>query len=210
MPPTDSPTREAGQSRNGPPSTSNSTSKATPWPPKIGSLFTPPPPASEPLSPLSSTPSQPDPNPLDDVSQPESPRYDEPEQESPKAPSTPVSLSDQRALRGTFRSAVGVVGAQLNRWAVRDPLEQVNGVWLTDEPDREGIGDPLANIVGRRGGLGAAANPDVADAITGLIAFVSYVLKHLQLRTEIRRAAQDGRIDPNTGAMRPPEEVPTA
>jgi hypothetical protein len=59
----------------------------------------------------------------------------------------------------------------------RDEPAQAVELYRTDDDDAEAIGDPLANIANRHGGLGAAGNPDLGDAIAALIGLALYATK---------------------------------
>lgn len=112
---------------------------------------------------------------------------------SAKSGSSPeFSAADRRALKETLRRALDTFGRMLNRLATIDELEAGSGLYLLDEDDAEGIADPAAAIIGRRGGLGAAASPDINDAIRAAIALAAYVARQLSLRRDIRRARAAG------------------
>jgi len=103
-----------------------------------------------------------------------------------------------------------MAGAVANQNLTRDELERDDvGLWIADEDDAANIGDPLANLAARRGGVaGAAANPDLGDIIAmlvGLAVYVSKQLQKLQAVRQYRRAKaaqgvhepQDSQHDPN-------------
>lgn len=136
--------------------------------------------------------------------------------EAPPAPSAASPTSSRgssgnalskAALRETVRSAVLMAGAIANQFLARQDDEREAGLYLADETDAEGIGDPLANIAHRHGGLGQAGNPDVVDAIAALIAAGSYVYKQIALARAIKinrrnvapQEPQDGRSQDGEG-----------
>lgn len=115
---------------------------------------------------------------------------------SPGSGSSPeFSAADRRQLKDALKGGVRTVGRMLNDLATRTELEQQAGLFLTDDDDEEGLADPVASILGRRGGLAAAANPDVSDVIRAAITLAAYCSKQLALRVQIRRADRGQMID---------------
>lgn len=96
---------------------------------------------------------------------------------SAKAPST----ASKRALRDAVRAGVMITGSLANEFLARDQATATVGLYRTDEQDAEAIGDPIASIVNRHGGIGTAGNPDLADAIAALIGLALYARKQLSL-----------------------------
>jgi hypothetical protein len=135
--------------------------------------------------------------PLDDLAGPPSASAWPPD-EMPDLPPTTASGSspefsagDRKQLKETLRRGLKAFGQLLNRVATVDELEEQAGLYALDDDDTEGIADPAAGIIGRRGGLAQAANPDINDAIRAAIALALYVSKQLSLRRDIRRARGD-------------------
>ncbi len=119
-----------------------------------------------------------------------------PEPESPPTVSRPLSPVDRRQLQEAIRQGVRSAGGLLNETVTRDELELNSGLYLTDEQDENGLAVPLAEIIGRRGDLGAAAaNPDLADALRALIALAVYIAKQLNLIRHLRRVRRVGLAD---------------
>lgn len=131
----------------------------------------------------------PDDWPSDDVSD-ELPPAPAPADPTSSRASSGSALS-KTALRDVIRAAVIAAGAAANEFLTRDELERQNGLYATDERDAEAIGDPLANIANRRGGLGAAGNPDVVDAIEAIIGAGLYLTRQIILRRAINTARQN-------------------
>lgn len=113
----------------------------------------------------------PDPEPSDPLEQSDAPPT------SSKASS--VSATSKRAVRDAARQAVLMAGGVAHQVLARDEAARTVDLYLADEADAEAIGDPVANMVNRRGGIGAAGNPDLADAIAALIGLALYVIKQL-------------------------------
>lgn len=93
------------------------------------------------------------------------------------------------ALRKATRSGVLMAGSFANANLTRDELERDDvQLWVADDDDAAAIGDPIANLAARRGGLaGAAANPDLGDVIAMLVGIAVYVSKQLQKLQVVRQ-----------------------
>jgi CO/xanthine dehydrogenase Mo-binding subunit len=132
---------------------------------------------------------------------------DEPTAKGTATGSSRAFSASRATIREAIAAAVRAATSFLNEHATRDELERNEGVWLADDQDVDGVADPVSGIVARRGGLGAAASPDVADAIVGLIAFATYVAKQLALRSRLRRIrrehAEPPFFDPNASTTEP-------
>lgn len=128
-------------------------------------------------------PSEGSPSPSDEPS-------DELRAESAGAPTSSRGSSgsalSKRALRDAARRAVLMAGSVAHAVLARDAAQQQVGLYLADEDDAENIGDPLASIAQRRGGIGAAGNPDVGDAIAALIGLAMYGAKQFARFAEAR------------------------
>jgi hypothetical protein len=114
--------------------------------------------------------------------------------EGPRASSRGSSGSTlgKRALRDAVRVGVLAAGDFAHQVLARDEPAQVVELYRADVDDAEAIGDPLANIAQRHGGLGAAGNPDLADAIAALIGLALYATKQVtrwNAARALRRAA---------------------
>lgn len=130
-----------------------------------------------------------------------------PSDELPGEPSEPSAAprtssrasSADVATNGALRDAIraGIIGAGhgIHTVLARDEAARTVGLYLTDEGDAEAIGDPLASIAQRHGGIGASGNPDLGDAISALIGLATYAFKQIQrwaAAREYRQALAQG------------------
>lgn len=102
-------------------------------------------------------------------------------------------LSD-KALRHAVRQGVLMAGRGAHEVLAREADDRALGLYLTDAEDAENIGDPLASLAARRGGVAGMANPDVSDAIAVLIGLAVYISKQFARWRAAReaRAARAG------------------
>ena len=113
------------------------------------------------------------------------------------------SALSKRALRDAVRQGVLMAGSVAHQLLPRDQVEREVGLYLADEDDAEAIGDPLASIANRRGGLGAAANHEVTDAIAALIGLALYIAKQLARFTAARQLREQAAAAAPADAERP-------
>lgn len=113
--------------------------------------------------------------------------------ESPEAIGQPASsgsapqLVSKAQLKETFRAGVAISTTTAHKMAARTPGQQHVGLYLADEEDCKGIGDPLAEIAHRRGGLaGGQLSPDTNNLLQAVMAIAGYVAKQV-------RGVQDAR-----------------
>lgn len=125
---------------------------------------------------------------------------DEPERRSSTASRAGSALS-KRTLRDAIRHGVLMAGSIAHQVLARQEAQQRVGLYLADEDDAQAIGDPVTNIVHRHGGIGAAGNPDLADAIAAMIGLALYGTKQLARFAEARMLAAE---------QRPVQEQPPA
>lgn len=118
------------------------------------------------------------------------PSGDDPTSSRGSSTSRPAALS-KRTLREAVRRGVLMAGTVAHSVLARQPAEQAVGLYLADDDDAKAIGDPLADIAHRRGGIGAAGNPDVADAIAALIGLALYGAKQFARFAEARAYQHD-------------------
>lgn len=92
------------------------------------------------------------------------------------------------ALRVTTRKAILIGTQTANRLVTRaESLERLNGLYVADNEDAENIGDPLASIIHRHGGIaGGKVHPDAADAMQALMGLIGYGAKQVALTMAIR------------------------
>lgn len=88
------------------------------------------------------------------------------------------SALSKKPLQEAARTAVLAAGAAAGE-ALTDDAGKAVELYVTDEADAAAIGDPIASIIGRHGGLGDAANPDLGDAIAAGVGLAVYVWKQL-------------------------------
>lgn len=113
----------------------------------------------------------------------EPPPLDDHEPSSPT--SSAGSLTEPALSKGqlkeTFRAGVRITTSTAHRVAARTPGQQHVGLYLADETDVKGIGDPLAEIAHRRGGLaGGKLSPDTNNALQAVMALAGYIAKQLK------------------------------
>lgn len=119
-----------------------------------------------------------DPSDGDPTSSPES---------SAEGPVGRLALAGKRQLQKTFRAGVKTTGGVAHRFASRSEGQRMVGMYLADDEDAAGIGDPLASIAHRRGGVVGKMSEDTNDALQALMALGGYVAKQMVL---MQQAAQ--------------------
>jgi len=148
---------------------------------------------------------------------PSSPLPSEPGDAS-EAPAAPTSSrgssgsvsATKRAIQRQSRKAVKMAGVGAHKLLARDEAARQVGMYLTDEEDDEGIGDPLGSIVQRHGWLGEAANPDVVDGINAVIALGAYAWKQIQRGWTARQLRAAQRSAQDAGTEQDADAAPTA
>ena len=97
------------------------------------------------------------------------------------------------ALKAATIKGVLIGGEMAHRAAARTQGQQEVGLFRTDEEDAENIGDPLAELIHRRGGIAgaaAAANPDVGDAIRMMMGLANFASKQIAGAMQAREIDQ--------------------
>jgi hypothetical protein len=113
----------------------------------------------------------------------------------------PLKPLSKAALRATTRKGVLIATSAVHRIAARQELEKQAGLYIADEQDQELIGDPVANLLHRRGGIvGNKMSEDANDALSALMGLANYVSKQIVLTAEIGQL-QAARVDPTTGEV---------
>jgi hypothetical protein len=98
----------------------------------------------------------------------------------------PLKPLGKAALRATTRKGVLIATSAVHRIAARHELERAAGLYVADEQDQELIGDPVANLLHRRGGLvGNKMSEDANDAVSALMGLANYIGKQVALTVEI-------------------------
>jgi hypothetical protein len=108
----------------------------------------------------------------------------------------PLKPLGKAALKATTRKAVLISTSLAHRLAARSELEKRAGLYIADEQDQELIGDPIANVLHRRGGGVSKLSPDANDALSGLMGFANYIAKQVALIGEIRDHEQAASSEP--------------
>jgi hypothetical protein len=90
-----------------------------------------------------------------------------------------LPLVSKSSLKKTFRSGVQITGGVAHRFGARTPGQQAVGLYLADDDDAAGIGDPLAEIASRRDAIGGKLSPDANNALQAAMAFGGYVAKQI-------------------------------
>lgn len=99
-----------------------------------------------------------------------------------------ASPLSKAALREAVQHGVLMAGTVAHETLTsHDPIAQESTLWLADHNDAKAIGDPLADIAARRGGVaGSLGNPDLVDGLKALIGVAVYVSKQLQVRAALK------------------------
>lgn len=122
---------------------------------------------------------------------------DLPEPSAGRRTSSPASsgsaVLSREDLRKAMREGVTVAGEMMHEHLTRDQLEREYDLYLADEDDAQGIGDPVANMVHRRG-LTKVADPDLVDAIKAAVALAKYLYKQYRRWTAARATRQAARV----------------
>lgn len=96
-------------------------------------------------------------------------------------PSTTPQLVSKENLKKTFRAGVQTTGVVAHKVGARTVGQQQVGLYLADDDDARNIGDPLASIAYRRGGIsGGKLSPDTNDFMQAVMGVVGYLSKQLQ------------------------------
>jgi post-segregation antitoxin (ccd killing protein) len=102
-----------------------------------------------------------------------------------------------KSLAEVARGAVLTVSYYVNKALARTDEEQAADLWIARTKDQAQIGDPLAEIVGRKG-IAGAVSPDMANLIEAGIGLVAYGIYHASkawgIRRGLRKLAQAGHL----------------
>ena len=131
--------------------------------------------------------------------------------ESPEETGPPASSGDggplkplgKAALKATSRKGVLIASSAVHRMAARHELERAAGLYIADDQDQELIGDPIAELLHRRGGIvGGQMSPDANDAVSALMGLANYIGKQVALTVEIGRLKAAGvQVQPVDGEV---------
>jgi hypothetical protein len=111
---------------------------------------------------------------------------------TPSSADGPAKVKIEKAVfKEVCRGAVVTITELVHDNLARTEAAKAAGIWLADEKDEKGIGDPLARIAERHADP-IAGTPDLADLIAAAIAGIVYgsknIRKLLKVRRELRRA----------------------
>jgi hypothetical protein len=113
----------------------------------------------------------------------------------------PLKPLTKAALKATARKGVLIATSMAHRIAAKSELERAAGLYIADDQDQELIGDPVANLLHRRGGIaGGKMSEDANDALSALMGLANYIGKQVALTVQIQQA-QTGRLQPAEGEV---------
>jgi hypothetical protein len=121
---------------------------------------------------------------------------DDPTSSPASSPEKPAQLLSKQQMRKTARSAVQIGTGMAHTIAARTEAQRKVGLYLADEDDAAAIGDPLADVMYRRGDLvGGKLSPDANDFLRSVFGVVGYLTKQVQkigLVRQLEAAPGDG------------------
>lgn len=125
---------------------------------------------------------------------------------SSKASSAEANPLSKATLNKAMGQGVAMAGTMAHHYLTRDDLDKEALLWLADEDDQKAIGEPLAAIAGRRGGVaGSLGNPDLADALNAMVGVAVYVSKQIQRMQIIRQFRKAQKQSEERGQVWPDE-----
>jgi hypothetical protein len=84
-------------------------------------------------------------------------------------------------MRATARQAVTIGTGMAHTVAAKTEAQRAVGLYLADEDDAANIGNPLADIMHRRGDVvGGKLSPDANDFLKALMGVAGYLTKQMQ------------------------------
>jgi hypothetical protein len=91
-----------------------------------------------------------------------------------------TQLLSKKQMRDTARGAVKIGSGMAHTVAANTQAKRDVGLYLADDEDAENIGDPLADIMHRRGDLvGGKLSPDANSALQALMGLAHYFTKQI-------------------------------
>lgn len=104
----------------------------------------------------------------------------DPTSSSTSSAKSPLKPLGKAALKATTAKAVLIGSAMAHRVAARTEGQRSVGLYLADQEDADNIGEPVASILSRRGGIaGKEVSPDTADALAAMMGLANYVSKQV-------------------------------
>jgi hypothetical protein len=93
----------------------------------------------------------------------------------------PAALLSQAQMRATARSAVKIGSGMAHTVAAKSEAQKAVGLYLADDDDAANIGNPLADVMHRRGDIvGGKLSPDANDFLRSLMGVAGYLTKQIQ------------------------------
>jgi hypothetical protein len=99
---------------------------------------------------------------------------------SPAGDKPVTQLLSKKQMRDTARGAVKIGTGMAHTVAANTEAKKAVGLYLADDEDAENIGDPLADIMYRRGDVvGGKLSPDANSALQALMGLAHYFTKQI-------------------------------
>jgi hypothetical protein len=93
----------------------------------------------------------------------------------------PAALLSQAQMRATARQAVKIGSGMAHTVAAKTEAQKAVGLYIADDEDAANIGNPLADIMHRRGDvIGGKLSPDANDFLKSLMGVAGYLTKQIQ------------------------------
>jgi hypothetical protein len=111
----------------------------------------------------------------------------------------PAALLSQAQMRATARQAVVIGTGMAHTVGAKTEAQKAVGLYLADDTDAANIGNPLADIMHRRGDIvGGKLSPDANDFLKSLMGVAGYITKQIQKIAVIRQveAPAQQQVDP--------------
>jgi hypothetical protein len=93
----------------------------------------------------------------------------------------PAQLLSKAQMRKTARASVKIGTGMAHTVAAKTEAQRAVGLYLADDEDAANIGDPLADLMHRRGDvIGGKLSPDANDFLRSLMGVAGYLTKQIQ------------------------------
>jgi hypothetical protein len=100
----------------------------------------------------------------------------------------PAALLSQAQMRATARQAVTIGTGMVHTVAAKTEAQKSVGLYLADDDDAAHIGNPLGDIMHRRGDIvGGKLSPDANDFLKALMGVAGYITKQIQKVAYVRQ-----------------------
>jgi hypothetical protein len=108
----------------------------------------------------------------------------------------PAALLSQAQMRATARQAVVIGTGMAHTVGAKTEAQKAVGLYLADDADAAAIGNPLADIMHRRGDIvGGKLSPDANDFLKSLMGVAGYITKQIQKIAYVRRVEAPATAD---------------